>query len=229
MFDFLKRKNSSENKPGSIQAKQPANDGLSDTDRKLRDQFYADPPSSEGLSEIQLMMKPPKDAHQLYKELAAFGHEKGWITDPDKYPLMYALLYNAKDTAQAVYWRMQQRVSGDDSNHTKALQKTLPWCVYIAMADAYYCNKNWDDLRQVGLIYKIENTCGFDEVDSFIAETFHIENVSDFQAHVAEIADKAMAPFTEAESVNKIMQSFESMTATFFYGIELAMQYMNLL
>ncbi len=202
-------------------------DDLSDTDRRLRDQFYFDP--EEENSEIGRMISPKIHAPQLYKQLANFGHEKGWIGDPEKYPLMYPLLFNASDTAQGVYWRFQQRVKNDDSNHTGALKMTLGWCVYVAMADAYYCHENWNDLRKAGMIYKLENTCGFDNVDDFVKEKFNIMNEDELRNHILELCEIAKKPWEEAESTKKISQARESMTAMFYYGIELGMQYLGLL
>lgn len=204
-----------------------ASDGLSDTDRRLRDQFYNDPVEDD--SEIGRLIRPAIRAPQLYKQLAAYGHEKGWIAAPEKYPLMYALLYNASDTAQGVYWRFQQRVKNDDSDHTGALKMTLGWCVYVAMADAYYCHENWDDLRSAGMIYKLENTCGFDNIDDFIEEKFHITNEDELRQHILELCAIAKKPWDEASSTSRIAQARESMTAMFFYGIELGMQYLGLL
>ncbi|MBO4471328.1 MAG: hypothetical protein J5841_06210 [Clostridia bacterium] len=104
------------------------NDGLSDTDRKLRDQFYTDPETDD--SEIGSMLSPAIYAPKLYKQLAVYGHEKGWIADSEKYPLMYALLYNASDVVRGVYWRFQQHMKNDDNDHTGAFKMALGWCVY---------------------------------------------------------------------------------------------------
>lgn len=205
----------------------PASDGLSDTDRRLRDQFYIDPVEDD--SDIARMMRPKMRAAQLYKQLAKYGHEKGWIKDPEQYPLMYALLYNATDTVQGVYWRFQQKVQNDDRDHTGALKMTLGWCVYVAMADAYYCHQNWDDLRKVGLIYKLENTCGFDNVDDFIEGKFNIDNENELRSHILELTEIAKKPWDESDSVSRIGQAKESMTAMFYYGIELGMQYLGLI
>ena len=200
------------------------NDGLSDTDRRLRDQFYNEPDS-----EIGGMLSPAIYAPQLYKQLAAYGHKEGWIADPEKYPLMYALLYNAYDTVQGVYWRFQQRVNNDDSDHTGALKMSLGWCVYVAMADAYFCHEDWDSLRSAGMIYKLENACGFDNIDDFIEEKFGITNEDELRDHIMKLCEIAKKPWAEASSLTKISQAKESMAAMFYYGIKLGMQYLGLL
>ena len=224
MFDKLFGRNKKQT-GSAVQNKN--NDGLSDTDRRLRDQFYTDP--VEDNSEIGKLLSPKIRAAKLYKKLAAFGQEAGWIKDPSQFPLLYPLLYNATDTAQGVYWRFQQKVKDDDKDHSGALKLTLGWCVYVAMADAYFWHQNWDDLRNVGLIYKLENTCGFDNIDDFIEEKFHIVNEDELRQHILGLCDIAKKPWDEAESTNRISQARESMTAMFFYGIELGMQYLGLL
>ena len=200
---------------------------LSDTDRKLRDQFYIEPIEDE--SEIGKMWIPKIRAPKLYKQLAQYGYEKGWITDPEQYPLMFPLLYNATDTALGVYWRQQQANKNDDADHTIAFRMTLIWCVYVAMADAYYCHQNWDDLRSVGTIYKLENTCGFDNIPKFLEEKFKISNSEELMHHIFELYQIAYKPWYECELTNRISQQSESMTAMFYYGIELGMQYLGLL
>ncbi len=204
-----------------------ATNGLSETDKRLRDQFYIT--SVEDDSEVGRLLRPAIRAPKLYKKLADYGHQAGWIADPEAYPLMYALLYNATDTAQGIYWRFQQRMLNDDSDHSGALKITLIWCVYVAMADAYYCNENWDDLRRTGLIYKLENTCGFDNVDDFIEDKFGIKNEDELRNHITELSRIAMKPWEESQSSSRISQARESMTAMFYYGIELGMQYLGLL
>ncbi len=203
-------------------------DGLSDTDRRLRDQFYTDPVEDD--SEMGKMFNPKIYAPQLYKKLAAYGYETGWIKNPEEYPLIYPLLYNAMDVAQGVFWRFQQMVKNDDEKyHTGAFKMTLAWCVYVAMADVYFWQQDWDDLRNIGMIYKLENTCGFDNIDDFVEEKFNIINEDELRDHILKLRDIAKQPWDEVDSLNRMAQTKESMTAMFYYGIELGMQYLGLL
>ena len=47
--------------------------------------------------------------------------------------------------------------------------------------------------------------------------------------HIFELCEIACKPWYECESTNRIIQQNESMTAMFYYGIELGMQYLGLL
>ena len=197
---------------------------LSETDRKLKSQFDQEYPT---VFEDRLFRHV--EAAPLYKRLAAFGAEKGWIKDPAKYPLMYPLLYSALDTAIAVEWRFRSMVRDDDKNHTGSFTLGMMWCVYVAMADAYYCQRDWDDLRKAGLVYKLEKTCGFNYVDDFVVDVFHIPDAVALRQHIVDLSNQAKLPFSEVDDVCTVIQQQHCLTAMYYYGIELAMQYMDLL
>lgn len=224
MFKFKKKQATATEQQTN---KETAN--LTDTQIRLRAGFYEEDQDDTNSSEIARMLAPKMKAHVLYKELAKWGEQQGWIKDSKNYPLMYELLYNAADTALAVDWRFQNRVSDDDSQHSKALTLSLVWCAYIAMADVYLCYKDWERLRSRGLVYLIEDICGFDHADEYAAEQLGFMDQKDLRMHLLQLSVLAKKPFTEANSTAVFAQRKESLTAMYFYGMTLAMQKLNLL
>lgn len=221
MFTWLNKKQSTE-------GKDKQDESLSDIQRAMRAAFYDDSPK-EPLSEIARLLSPKKKAHCLYKELAARGQEKGWIEDRNRYPLMYELLYSATDTAIAVDWRMRKRVVNDDKDCSGALTLSLVWAAYVAMADVYLCKKDWTALRTRGLVYMIEDVCGFDSVDDYVVKELNFHDAEELQKHLLDISERAKQPFIESASPAKPIQRQESLTAMYFYGMALAMQQLQIL
>ncbi|MDY4140761.1 MAG: hypothetical protein SOY30_15715 [Eubacteriales bacterium] len=223
MFKWFQKKNDSDTQNSTKTAP------LTETQIRLRAGFYEEPKEDPNASEFARMLTPKCRAHQLYKELAAFGQQQGWISDCEKYPLMYELLYSAEDTALAVDWRMQKLVDNDDENHSKSFYLALAWCAYVAMADAYLCHKDWEALRSRGLIYMIEDVCGFNYVDEYVVKQLHFNDDKALRQHLQKVADLAKQPFVESASSAAPIQRQESLTAMYYYGMTLAMQKLNLL
>ncbi len=198
---------------------------MSTTDERLRNMFYEEEPDLSKLSDITKMMTPKVHAPHLYKKLAQAGYVKGWIKDPAKYPLMYPLLYNAGDTAQAVEYRFRSMTNNEDDSFVIG----LGWCTYTAMADAYLCNEDWDSLAKEGLVYKLERLCGFENIDDYVERVFHISDENALRKHITEMVALAKEPYENDHNPSRVLQKNECLTAMYYYGIELAMQYLNLL
>lgn len=205
--------------------KKPNYESLSDVQKRIYHMFDDDSPQEEN-DELLAMLKPKKKDTALLKDLLVLGHKEGWVTDPQKYPMMPELLYSAMDTSMGVDWRITQNYKCSTKEETDLL--SFMWCAFTGMACVYLCNEDWESLRKEGLIYKLERICGFNKIDEFAIKVTKIKDYDSLAKHLKRIAQAA-------EDVLKNHNGYEAIqrkhctSAMYMYGMTIGMQRLGLL
>lgn len=195
-------------------------------EQKMIYHMFDEEPADEKMDIIKTITSPHRKDTALFKDLLQAGYREGWIDKSDRYPMMPELLANARDAAMAVNWRISQNYRCETQEMTDIL--SLAWCSFTAMADVYLCDKDWDSLRNEGLVYALENECGFDKIDDYVVKIYKIKDKNALYQHlmrIALIAEDAVKNCDRLESI----QRNHCASAMFMYGMALGMQWLGIM